>query len=263
MRRPWQKLRAAAKDAYEGEDFPRAEQLLLDALRQVQKFPDHHRDRMLCVEDLAMLYRSQALEHRPNARFQLAERLYRSTLEAVESARGPDHPDVAERLITLAVAFYDRRPEEASVLLRRAQRIYLDRFGLYDGRVVMTYIFLGQNEALRKRYERAEARLRQAVQLAEKIRRGRSWFLAMALKNLGGLLYGLQRWPEAESAFRRVLACEETDYGAESELLLDALESLGRTLRQQGRHQEAALCFRRARDIGLRVHWGENPAEWS
>ncbi|MCZ7648306.1 MAG: tetratricopeptide repeat protein [Planctomycetota bacterium] len=262
MRRPWRKYLADAKVAYEKEDFPHAEKLLLDALRAARDLRPHHRDRIQCVEDLAMLYRAQSLADGSQSKRKLARQLYESTLEVVQSARGPEHPSVAERLVMLAVSFCEDNPEEAGQLLRRAMRIYQTAYGLYDGRVVMTYIFLGQNEARLRRFDRAEARLKQAVELAEKLQSGGSWFLATALKNLGGLYYGLERFVDAEKAFREVLASEEREYGMESQQLMDALECLGRALRRQGRTREAEAVFLRSRDIGLREVWGQDPKKW-
>jgi tetratricopeptide (TPR) repeat protein len=99
--------------AYQQGRHAEAEQMLLGALREAERFgPQDFRLAVSC-NNLAELYRAQG-------KYGEAEQLYKRSLAIFENTQGPEHPSVAMSLNNLALLCQmQHRHAEAAVLLQR------------------------------------------------------------------------------------------------------------------------------------------------
>src|SRR6516165_4953865 len=87
----WAVLALEGNKAYKAGRYPEAEEKLAGAVKEAEKFGPKDARLSLCLNDLAAVYLAQG-------RYAEAEANYRRSLEILEQAKGPEHPNVADRL---------------------------------------------------------------------------------------------------------------------------------------------------------------------
>ncbi len=115
---PWESNEDAGLEALEQGQYLEAEELLLAALKQAEKFGDQDTRLVTSLNNLANLYRAQGKHSEVEPLLQRALAIYEKTL-------GPEHPYVALGLENYAAFLREMdRNAEADKLEERAQAIW-------------------------------------------------------------------------------------------------------------------------------------------
>ena len=99
----WQKYFKAGTEAYQQGQYAEAEEQLVAALEEAEKFGEQDPSLAFSLNALGLVYRDQG----QNAK---AEPLYRRSLVIREKALGPEHPDVAQSLENYAALLRKLKP---------------------------------------------------------------------------------------------------------------------------------------------------------
>ena len=189
-----------------------------------------------------------------------AEALYGRALAIHEKALGPEHPDTADSLNSLALAFFDLgRYAEAEPLLRRSLAIREKAFGPEHAEAATALANLGLIYGFQGRYTEAEPLYRRAVTISEKALGPEHPNTAVVLNDLAVLYFRHDRYAEADPLFRRVLAILEKVRGPEHPDTALSLDNVGEVHRIQGRYAEAEQFHRRALAIREKVLGPDHP----
>jgi serine/threonine protein kinase/tetratricopeptide (TPR) repeat protein len=214
-----------------------AESLCVKAVEVRRKVcgPRDH-DTLMSVNNLAILY---AARHK----YDKAEKLFEELVEVWQQKLGADHPLTLTAKQNLAVVCQEQGK------LARAESIFIQ---VWEGRkrwlgpehpdVAVTLADLGLNYLQQKEYTKAEARLRECLQICER-NLPRSWRNFHAQSLLGGSLLGQQKYEEAEPLLRRgyegLKARERTIQADERTCLTEALERLVQLYDAWGKPEQA------------------------
>jgi tetratricopeptide (TPR) repeat protein len=205
----------------------------------------HGRQSRTAAELLAWFESVQEVFHEASL-YRLLVPLCRVTVQAVETELGPNHPNTATALGSLAdmvqhLGDYD----EAESLYRRALAISESDQGREHGQYLDLMQMLVVVLDARGRFEEAEVLGRRLVTKLEGrpssdagSRAGALDCLAMALTHQG-------KYPEAEELLRREIAISETQLGPDHDRTIAALNSLSILFFEQGRDSESLALSRR------------------
>jgi tetratricopeptide (TPR) repeat protein len=172
------------------------------------------------------------------ARFVQAEPLYRRAVMIFDKSLGPDHPNVATSLNSLAHLLQDTyRPSEAEPLYRRALAISEKSLGPDHPNVATSLNSLAQLLQDTYRPDEAEPLYRRALAISEKSLGPDHPNVAIRLTSLAKLLLETQRLSEAEPLYRRALAICEKSLGPEHPNTAVVRRNLGAL--EAGRRAEA------------------------
>jgi CHAT domain-containing protein/tetratricopeptide (TPR) repeat protein len=177
-----------------------------------------------------------------------AESYFTRALAVREHVQGPEHPDVASTLTSLA-AIANTRENFA-----RAEQLYLRIIAINEKAhgpehisVAPALFGLASTYSNRGQFARAESLLRRALAIFEKASAGRDdFFTVLTLNNLAAVLKEQGRYEEAEPLYLRSLAAQEKLFGAESETVATTLTNLAALYREKGEYLRAEPLLRRA-----------------
>src|SRR5262249_48533122 len=184
-----------------------------------------------------------------------AERFYQRALRIREKTLGPEHPQIAILLNSLAILKDDRGAyEEAEPLYRRALAIREKALSPshYD-------LFLsGENLALllvkKQEFEGAATVYQRA--LFHRSIGGSSWMRDRISSDVANSLSGrayayslIKDNDRAEALYRRALAVLEKAHGPQHTLVANQLDSLGSFYLRKGDYAQAEVCYQRSNTI--------------
>ncbi|MDE2905112.1 MAG: tetratricopeptide repeat protein [Acidobacteriota bacterium] len=199
----WEDYMEAAYHARQDGRYREAEELLLVAADHAAAFPANDLRRAMTLNDLAEICVAEQ-------RHAEAEVLYRQATEVIETALGPDHPDLAAHLATVG-AFYaeqgiyseaEPRYERAVAILERALDWTHPDVAALLASLASVYYRQGLHAEAEPLYERSLAVLELALE-PDNVR------LAEILEEYAGLLRATNRGAEAgplEARARRIRA---------------------------------------------------------
>jgi tetratricopeptide (TPR) repeat protein len=203
---------------------------------------------------------NQALLIAKTAQFQLAEPLFRKSLELAEKNYGPEHPSVAVSLNNLAQLLRDtNRLAEAEPLMRQALAIDEKSYGPEHPNIAVRLNNLASLLKETNRLVEAEPMMRQALAIGEKSYGPEHPSVALRLSNLASLLQATNRLAEAEPMKRRALAIDEKSYGPEHPSVAIGLNNLASLLQDTDRLEEAEPLMCRALAIDEKSYGPEHP----
>jgi len=182
------------------------------------------------------------------ARWSVAERHWKRSLETVRAHHSRDFPQVASFLIPLAtLARLQGRMEECEELLREASRIADLSRQPYMQAVVKRE--LANLYAARKRHTQAEPLFRSSLALtAGSIGKGNAEY-AICLFDFAGTLTALRKYAEAEMLLREAIQRTEQLRTSFEPALLLLLERHAQVLRKLKRNEEAKQVQARAQAL--------------
>jgi tetratricopeptide (TPR) repeat protein len=195
------------------------------------------------------------------ARYDEAERYARAIIAIREEHLGDDQLKLADALLVLGKLLWARANYfGVEVVARRILRILQGHaseaaLGVHGAALSL----LGLAFTDEGRFDEAEAPLRQALAIDERIYAPEDPNLATALNNLALLLLATSRLVEAEPLLRRALAIDERSCGREHPNVARDLNNLARLLYDTNRLVEAEPLVRRALTIRERSLGGEHP----
>jgi tetratricopeptide (TPR) repeat protein len=206
-----------------------------------------------CLRAAAAL---SANTHEPRAAIPALERLQ----ELTESAKGPDHPEVAATMGNLGSAWRNLgEPGEARDLYQRALTIQEREYGPDHPEVAVTLGDLGN--AWRNLGEPGEARdlYQRALTIQEREYGPDHPDVAATLNNLGNAWLHLGEPGKARDLYQRALTIQEREYGPDHPEVAVTLGNLGNAWRKLGERGEARDLYQRALTIQEREYGPDHP----
>jgi Flp pilus assembly protein TadD len=178
-----------------------------------------------------------------------------------EKSLGPEHPDVAKSLNSLA-SIYDSQGKyaEAELLDKRALAIREKSLGPEHPDVAKSLNSLAIRYRVQGKYAEAEPLYKRSLAITEKARGPEHPDVAGILNNLAVLYYSQGKYAEAEPLHKRSLAITEKARGPEHPNISSSLENYANLLRKLNRNSEAAKMQARAKAIRGK-HTRENPTK--
>ena len=179
-----QKIEAAAK-AEKAGDYPAAEALLLEVVKEAEKLGESDIRLATELELLAGFYLDRKRE-----RFAEAERLVSRALVIREKSQGVSHTDVASTLILLAscrLGSKGKQAENVGPTLRRAMTILERSKAKDDPQFARALELMGFWQLLHGEFVEAEAKFTEALVIREKLPERDDRAIANVLDDLGAL----------------------------------------------------------------------------
>lgn len=201
-------------------DFEGAAQVLDEATRILRELHGEGSD------ELASAHNNLGALYWHLARYEDAERSYRSALASQRALHGDRHPSVATTLGNLAVVVKSAgRIDEAEPLYEEALEIFRHAYGESHPLIANTLNNIARLHEARGNLEPAERLLREALEMRVAVHGPEHIDVAAAMHNLGMLLQLREQWAEAEDLLRRAFDMRRESLGdhasvAESHLAL-------------------------------------------
>jgi CHAT domain-containing protein/tetratricopeptide (TPR) repeat protein len=179
--------------------------------------------------------------------YKAAEAAARQSIEFATSRFGADHRSVSRGMVELAKVYIRTdRVQEGERLARRALAIRERAMGPRSAPAAAARGFLGFALSLQARYDEAEANLKQALEILQRVLPVAPWHKGNTLRVLA-FTYGQQgRYQEAEATFRVAIAELEKSTGRDGIWTLRTLRQFAALLARMGRYAESEAAFKRA-----------------
>jgi nephrocystin-3 len=173
--------------------------------------------------------------------FDEALSLYQRTLKTLESALGPNHPDVGTVLNNLASLYVqNNKLEEAEPIFQRGIEIDKTSHGIEHPKTATSlhnYALLLERE---QKWEEAEKVYRESLEIRRKVLGEDHNITAISYNNLANLLLRVQKLDEAETFYRRALDIRLAAFGPEHLNTARTMFGYGRLLRAKQDFVKAA-----------------------
>ncbi|KAL1989626.1 hypothetical protein VTN49DRAFT_6823 [Thermomyces lanuginosus] len=251
---------------------------VLQRLAEIFPFPEHenrdvwmgylpHARRVLEFEKiindqvaLGDLLEKIGLSLRQLGQYREIETLQRRSLEIMEKALGPEHPDALDSANNLAAALFDLgKYEEAEEIHQRVLRTREKVQGSEHPRTVSSVKNLGLVLHCLGRYDEAEAMNRRALDIEEKVLGPEHPDTLRTVSNLASVLADMGKYEEAEAMQRRALALKEKVLGPDHPETLSSINSLALILSGLSKYEEAEVLHRRALEVRQKILGSEHP----
>jgi tetratricopeptide (TPR) repeat protein len=246
--RTWQRhtlyaIYAARPNPQDATQWPFCEQWLPHALHRLSTPDPRHAD----LVTSSLLSSEAGLYLNLRGRYPEAEPLLLRALAIYEQHLGPEHPDTATSLNSLATLYRNQgRYPEAEPLYLRALAICEQHLGPEHPDTALNFNYLALLYQNQGRYSEAEPLLLRALAIDEQHLGPEHPDTASSLNNLAMLYQDQCRSPEAEPLLLRALAICEQHLGSEHPDTAGSLSNLAMLYRNQGRYSEAEPLLRRA-----------------
>jgi tetratricopeptide (TPR) repeat protein len=225
-----------------------AEKVLTMAIAERQILGEDHTWYASSLAHLADIYHYHLQQHHGQA-----EALYQRALAIMEKALGPDHPDLADPLSTLAGLYYSQHQyTQAEPLYKRALAIQESIAGSENPIVALTLESLAEIYKANLQFAQAEPLYKRALTISEKALGPEHPAVAMSLNDLGQLYQFEGQYAQAESLYKRALAIREKALGSADPDVAESLTSLGNLYSAEGQFAEAESSFKSA--LGIFEH---------
>jgi tetratricopeptide (TPR) repeat protein len=251
-------IRAVARvfPAPDYREWPACERLLA----QVQVCAELSEKWKMTPEGAARLFADAGVYLRRRGQFSSSETLLILALAQAQATRGPEDPDTAQIMNTLAALYRElKRYAEAEPLAARARAIREAALGPDHHETAKSLTTIGLLNRDQGRWAEAEALLQRALEIEEAVFGPDHPGLAISLTTFGSLCRDLGRHAEAESHLRRALALEERALGPDDPRLAWSLEALGRVCQEQRRYTQAEALYVRALELRSRALGKDHP----
>src|SRR5262245_30851500 len=187
---------------------------------------------------------------------QLAER----ALVIWEIALGPEHPDVANSLNTLAELYRTKGDyAKAEPPHQRALAIWEKALGPEHPNVATSLNNLAGLHNTKGDYAKAEPLFQRALAIREKVLGPEHPDVANSLNNLAGLYNAKGDYAKAEPLFQRALAIREKTLGPENQNVASSLNNLALLYNAKGDNAKAEPLLQRALAIWEKTLGPEHP----
>jgi CHAT domain-containing protein len=198
-------------------------------------------------QDDAKKLSEQSQKLSAQGRFSDAIPLAQRALAISEKSLGPDHPDVATALNSLAELYYDLdRYADAEPLYKRSLAIREKFLGPDHPDVATALNSLADLYDDQRRYADAEPLYKRSLAIREKSLGPDHPFVATALDRLAGLYSHQHRYADAEMLYKQSLALREKSLGPDHPDVATALHNLAYLYYVQGRYTDAELFYKQS-----------------
>ncbi|HWF12023.1 MAG TPA: tetratricopeptide repeat protein [Bryobacteraceae bacterium] len=245
---PWRDAVVAGMKAAGAHDYARAEQELVKALHEAQRFGGFDSRLGSTLNSLGLVYRAEK-------KYGDAESSYRRALIIMQTLYG-DGTDTANVNFNLAGVVVDAgRPADALPFAARALAIYGKLLGADSVKTAAALCIQGDAFRLLKKYEEAEGPLHRCGDIREAASGLYNAEVADALYSLALVYVAEGKFSAAEPRFRLVERIREQTAGITSPLLAQTMEEHAATLKSLGKTQEADKLL--AMSAAIRKHEGK------
>jgi tetratricopeptide (TPR) repeat protein len=228
----WKTLVLEALKAAEMNDYPRAEQSFLKAVREAESFGPKDSRVGVTLNSLGLAYRA---EHK----YSEAEAAYRRGLAIIEEAY-PNSIDVANVNFNIAnIMFDENRHADALPSILKALTLYEKLLGATSLKTAAALCMEGDAYRVTKRYQEAEGPLRRCADIREGDTGLNTADLADALQSLARTFAVEGKLSAAEPRYKLVEKIRENTAGITSPLLAEAMEEHAAVLKSLGRDKDA------------------------
>ncbi len=177
-----------------------------------------------------------------------------------ERALGPDHPEVAWPLNSLALALQKKGAfAQSESLYQRALTIREKATGREDSAYADVLQGLAEMYRTRSDLTRAEPLLQQTLSIREKVLGPEHSDVCITLNSLAGVYRSKGEAARAESLYHRAIAISEKTMGPEHRFTGSIVNNLAGMYRNQGEYARAESLYRRAMAIGEKALGPEHP----
>jgi tetratricopeptide (TPR) repeat protein len=228
----WKNLVAEGLRDAGANNYPKAEQALLGALREAERFgPDDPR--------VGSTLNSLGLVYRAEKKFSDAERVYRRALGIMQATYG-ESIDVGNVNFNIANAMFDQGHQpEALPHIRRALQIYERLLGQASLKTAAVLCMQGEVYRVAMRFPEAEVAFRRCADIRELDNGLENSELADALYSLSMIYVAEGKFWAAEPRLKLAEKIREKTAGITSPLLAQTMEDHAMVLQALGRDVEA------------------------
>jgi tetratricopeptide (TPR) repeat protein len=228
----WKGSVLVALNAAAAQDYPRAEQGLLKAVREAESFGPNDIRVGSTLNSLGLVYRAEK-------KFSEAEAAYRRALVIMEAAYG-ESIDVANVNFNISGVMFDLGHQaDALPNVRKALAIYEKLLGDSSLKTAAALCMEGDAYRIMKRYPEAETSLRRCADIREMDAGLESNELADALYSLALTLIGEGKFSAAEPRLAIAERIREKTLGITNALLARTMEDHAAVLKELGRDKQA------------------------
>jgi tetratricopeptide (TPR) repeat protein len=215
------------------KDYARAEQTLLSAIHEAERFGAGDVRVGSTVNTLGLVYLAEN-------KFGEAESAYQRSLTIMEKVYGNDSIDVANVNFNIATVLFDQGHQaQAMPYMTRAQETYEKLLGGTSVKTASVLCLEGDAYRAMKNYIAAEGPLRRCADIRESDGGMQNPQLADALYSLAQVYVGQGKYALAEARFNLAEKIRESTLGLTSPLLAQTMEDHAALLKSMGRNQEA------------------------
>ena len=208
--------------------------LLQKALKTTERFPANDPHTGTTLNTLGLIYREEK-------KYSDAEKAFEKALGILEKAYGSDSLDFGNVSYNLAtVLMAEGHYDNALPYVQKSQAIYMKILGPQSLKSAATLCMTGEVYRYQKKFQAAEAPLKQCADVREAAEGIESADLGDALYSLGLVYAQLGRYAVADSTLKLTEKIRELTLGVTSPELADALEAHAAVLRSLNRDAEAA-----------------------
>jgi tetratricopeptide (TPR) repeat protein len=245
-------LELAGLSAYRAIQYARA----MQHFREAEKLTDRNRNSEEWVtlqHDIADLLVAQG-------KYNDAEKLFRSVIEARARVLGPEHPDTLDSRHCLIYALarqskYSEAEAEARQVLKLREKV----LGPEHVDTLVSRYNLAEPLVEQGKYAEAEALYRNVIRLDEKVLGPEHPRTLAARVGLATVLGSEGKSVEAETLYREVIRLDEKLYGSEHPNTLNDRQNLATTLHADGKYAEAEEQYRDVIRIDQKLIGSEHP----
>lgn len=211
-----------------------------------QELGEEHRDTVIAMNDLAVLYQTRG-------RYDEAEALHSRSLELSRRVFGEEHAQTLISMNALALLYKSRgRYDEAEPLMRRTLELRRRLHGEEDPSTLIAKNNLAVLCKTQGRYDEAERLHQETLDTRLRVLGEDHPETIASMNNLAVLYRRRGRLDEAASLFSRALPLSRRVLGEEHPGTLDLMQNLATWHSQAGRHADAEAIYRQVLDVRRR-----------
>jgi tetratricopeptide (TPR) repeat protein len=230
---PWKDLVTQGQRAAGNNRFAEAEQILVKAAHEAERFAADDWRMGVTLESLGQVYRAEK-------KYSEAETSYRRALGIMGKVNGDDSAEVANVNFDMANLMFDEgRQAEALLYVRKALSTYESSFGGTSIETAGALCLLGDSLRSMRNFIDAEGPLRRCADIRETDAGIDSIELADALHSLALAYVGERKYALAEPRFKLAEKIRENKLGLTSPLLAQTMEDHAALLKIMGREKDA------------------------
>ncbi|MDQ2903389.1 MAG: FxSxx-COOH system tetratricopeptide repeat protein [Chloroflexota bacterium] len=237
------------------EAWKQCEHLLPHVLTCAAAIPEQ-----VCDQELAQVLRKAGDYLSQRAQYEQAESLFQRALRMQEHLLGPEHPEVARTLSSLALLSSERgKDEQAGALYERTLRIWERTLGPEHPEVACALNGLATLQKDQGKYELAGSLYARALRIWEQALGPEHPEVARALNGLAILQKDQGKYELASSLYARALQIRERALGPDHPKVAIILNSLAEMYRERGDYEKAEPLYQRALHIKKQALGPEHP----